>query len=53
MLEEREELRTTKLKVLRAALQQGIDSGPGIPVDEVFALLEAKYQQMAGERSDA
>lgn len=53
VLEEREALRTTKLEVLRTALQQGIDSGPGIPADEIFARLEAKYQQMAGERSDA
>lgn len=52
-LEEREQLRATKLEVLRTALQQGVDSGPGIPADEVFARLEAKYQRMVGERSDA
>lgn len=52
VLEEREEFRETKLDVLRTALQQGINSGPGIPADEVFARLEAKHRQMAGERSD-
>jgi len=43
LLEEREELREAQIKNLRAQLQEGIDSGPGIPADEVFDRLEAKY----------
>lgn len=44
LLEEREELREAQIKNLRAQLQEGIDSGPGIPADEVLDRLEAKYQ---------
>lgn len=31
------------LEVLRAAIKAGLDSGPGIPADEVFAELRARY----------
>lgn len=44
LLEEREELREAQIKNLRAQLQEGIDSGPGIPADEVLDRLDAKYQ---------
>ncbi len=46
-LEEREKYRALKLEALRAALQKGADSGPGIPAEEVFSRLRAKYQRMA------
>lgn len=36
---------------LRALIREGIDSGPGIPADEVFARLRRKYAAMPG--SDA
>jgi antitoxin ParD1/3/4 len=46
LLEEREELRETQLKNLRQQLQEGKESGPGIPADKIFDRLEAKYSKM-------
>lgn len=31
------------LEVLRAAIKAGLDSGPGLPADQVFAELRARY----------
>lgn len=31
---------------LRAAIQEGIDSGPGIPAEDVFAELNARYAEV-------
>ncbi|SFD36476.1 type II toxin-antitoxin system ParD family antitoxin [Tropicimonas isoalkanivorans] len=31
------------LEALRAAIRTGLDSGPGIPADQVFAELRARY----------
>jgi antitoxin ParD1/3/4 len=31
------------LEILRAAIKAGFDSGPGIPADQVFAELRARY----------
>ncbi|MGC3984975.1 MAG: type II toxin-antitoxin system ParD family antitoxin [Pseudorhodoferax sp.] len=53
VLEERAQLRATRLEVLRSAIQEGANSGPGIPADEVFDRLDAKYRNTAGQRSDA
>jgi len=36
-----------KLEALRADIQQGINSGPGSPAQEVAAELQARYQQWA------
>jgi len=33
------------LEVLRGAIKAGLDSGPGIPAEEVFAELRARYAQ--------
>jgi antitoxin ParD1/3/4 len=44
-LEDREKLRALKLEALRSDIQQGINSGPGRPVQEVAAELQARYQQ--------
>lgn len=33
---------------LRALVREGIDSGPGIPAEEVFARLRHKYAAMPG-----
>lgn len=44
LLEEREEQRSAKLAALREAIREGVESGPGIPAEEVFARLEAKYR---------
>ncbi|MHC1730070.1 MAG: type II toxin-antitoxin system ParD family antitoxin [Syntrophobacteraceae bacterium] len=46
LLEEREELRNTKIENLRRQLQEGRESGPGIPADEVFNRLEDKYRKL-------
>ena len=45
LLEEREEQRQAKLAALRQAVQEGVDSGPGIPAEEVFTRLDAKYRR--------
>ena len=50
-LEDREKFRTMKLDALRAEIQQGAESGPGKPAEDIFNRLEAKYEQMARERS--
>ena len=49
-LEDQEKFREMKRASLRADIQKGADSGPGIPADEVFNRLEAKYSAMAGGR---
>jgi antitoxin ParD1/3/4 len=46
-LQEREQIRTAKLDALRAAIQQGVDSGPGIPAEEVFADVRARIRKVA------
>ena len=43
-LEDREKYRAAKLEALRSDIQQGINSGPGRPVQEVVAQLHARYQ---------
>lgn len=35
------------LEMLRAAIRVGLDSGPGIPADQVFAELRARYATKA------
>ena len=44
VLEDHEEERTMKMKALRQAVQAGVNSGPGIPMDDVIDELTAKYQ---------
>ena len=39
-----QEERRRRIEELRKAIAEGIESGPGIPADEVFARLEAKYR---------
>ena len=46
LLEEQEELRAAHLKNLREKIQQGINSGPGVPAEEAFSRLEAKYDKL-------
>jgi antitoxin ParD1/3/4 len=43
LLQEREEMQAAKLQALREALDEGVRSGPGIPADEVFNELKARY----------
>jgi antitoxin ParD1/3/4 len=47
LLEKREAEQAAKLQALREAIAVGLASGPGIPEDEVFDRLEAKYGAMA------
>jgi antitoxin ParD1/3/4 len=46
LFEEREELRKVQIDNLRRKLIEGIESGPGIPAEEVFSRLETKYGKM-------
>lgn len=43
LIEEREELRQTKLSALREAIREGMESGPGRPAKDVLDRLGAKY----------
>ncbi len=43
LLEEKEKERAAKLEWLRNAIQEGIDSGPGIPAEDVFDELLKRY----------
>ena len=36
---------------LRAAIQEGIDSGPGIPSEDLFAELDDRYAEIGGKPS--
>ena len=47
LLEEREAEQAIKLQTLREAIAVGLASGTGIPEEEVFDRLEAKYRAMA------
>ena len=52
IIEERESRRQVALEELRAALREGMDSGPGIPAEEAFAMLEARYSSESGTSSE-
>ncbi len=47
MLEDQEKLRALKLEALRAEVQRGIESGPGIPAGQVFENLRRRIDQIA------
>lgn len=49
LLEEREQLREAQIESLRTKVQEGVNRGPGIPADEVFNRLEAKYGNLAAK----
>ncbi len=46
LLEEQEELRAAQIRSLREKVQEGVNSGPGVPAEEVFSRLEAKYTKL-------
>jgi antitoxin ParD1/3/4 len=50
LLEEREELRESRIKALRQQVQDGMESGPSVPADKVLDRLEAKYRKLTDER---
>ncbi len=51
LLEDRELHQSVQLQELRSALAAGLASGPGIPAEQVFDRLEAKYQAMVERTS--
>jgi antitoxin ParD1/3/4 len=51
LLETQERLREIELEEYREKIREGIESGPGIPAEEVFARLEAKYQAMIDQQA--
>jgi antitoxin ParD1/3/4 len=50
LLEEHEQ--AMKVEQLRVAIAQGIESGEGVPAEEVFERMRAKYQRMVDNGSD-
>jgi len=51
LLEDQQIQASMRTDALRAAIASAIASGPGIPADEVFDRLEAKYRAMEAEQS--
>jgi antitoxin ParD1/3/4 len=52
VLEAREQFRVMKLDALRAQIQKGTESGPGIPAEEVFSELRASIRHAAQGPAD-
>ena len=50
ILEDHVKLRAMKLDALRAEIQKGAASGVGIPAEQVFDRLTARYKRMEQER---
>jgi antitoxin ParD1/3/4 len=48
LMEEREAEREARLEALRAEIQRGRESGPGVPADEVFAQVRARIADASG-----
>lgn len=53
LMEDQESLRELHTADLRRQVEEGMNSGPGIPAEEVFARLGAKYASMAEQRESA
>lgn len=53
LLEDQEQAQAIKLQALRAAIQAGAASGPGVAADDVFDRLEGKYAQALGAAGPA
>lgn len=51
LLEEREQIRDAKLAVLKADIQEGLDSGPAEPLD-IDAVKATARQQREAKRAD-
>jgi antitoxin ParD1/3/4 len=49
LLEEHEQ--AMKIEQLRVAIAQGIESGEGVPAEDVFERMRAKYQRMVDNGS--
>jgi antitoxin ParD1/3/4 len=52
LLEEQERLRGMRLDELRRLVQEGIDSGPGIPAQKVFAELRRRIGASSPQASE-
>ncbi len=52
LLEERDKIQEIRLEALREAVQKGIDSGPGIPADEVFDRIRARIDMIAKKKQE-
>jgi antitoxin ParD1/3/4 len=50
LLEDQERLRALKLAEIKEAIHKGIESGSGIPAEEVFKRLEQKYTEAVKDR---
>jgi len=53
LMEDQESLRELHIANLRSQVEEGMNSGPGIPAEEVFARLEAKYVAMVEQCESA
>jgi antitoxin ParD1/3/4 len=51
LLEEQQARMALRRQELRAAIAEGLASGPGKPADAVFDRLERKYRRLAGKRA--
>ncbi len=47
LLEDQQKQTELQMDAMRAAIAAGLASGPGIPADQVFDRLEAKYRAQA------
>jgi antitoxin ParD1/3/4 len=50
LIEEREAEREARLQALRAEIELGRNSGPGIPAQEVFARVRARIADAGGRK---
>ncbi|WP_150295062.1 type II toxin-antitoxin system ParD family antitoxin [Sphingobium estronivorans] len=53
LLEEQDAMRQARLDALRAEIEQGAASGPGIPASEAFANVRQRIANMAGGATDS
>ena len=49
LLEDQEQMKALKLQELRAAINAGASSGPGVDSEQVFERLERKYKSAASK----
>ncbi len=47
LLEDQQKQSELQMEAMRAAIAAGLASGPGVPADQVFDRLEAKYRAQA------
>lgn len=52
LLEEQEVMRQARLDALRAEIEQGAASGPGIPADQAFANVRRRIADLAAGAAD-